>query len=126
MHIIVKKTPSNRRFHRHFNHAIGEMVHTRADYLRALKEHDLVPYKKPSHRDPKYKASAWAHEMVEEIRKTKGNPGGRFYDELAKKGYGPRKLMQMKRKTQEADEIGLTRLNNMEGGFLNDSTSHNK
>lgn len=119
--IIVKKETESKRFKPHMNYAIGKYIHTREEYLRELKQRDLIPYdeaKKIAESRQKelnkpHKSSKWAHDMVEELKRSKGKPGGAYYAELEKRGYGAEKIRQMKRSAEKAQDIK----NSKSGGF---------
>lgn len=111
MDIIIKKTPSNRAFHPHMNHALGKYYHSKHDYLSDMKKAGLEPYDgyRKEYKPKKYKPSKWAHEMVE-ARRHMSKASGRWRDEVNRvSGYKPEVHDKM---------IGKTKLNNMEGGFL--------
>lgn len=111
-----KNQPSkSQRFHAHYSQALGKMVHTKDDYLREVKKAGLIPQKeaekiaesKRREMDKPYKTSAWARDMVKEIKRTDGKVGGAFYDQLAKKGYDLKKINSSKNK-KRADQISKT------------------
>ena len=57
-------------FPKHFNHALGKMIHTREDYLKEMKAQGCEPYRPESVRkvnSKPYKPSQWAHEVVRAI-----------------------------------------------------------
>lgn len=101
-----KNQPSqNRSFRPHFNRSIvdkqnpnGTYIGSRKEYEQKLKEHNLVPYD-PSikHKEKKYKPSKEAHEAVEHIKKTNGNPSGGYYAWLEKKGITKKKIETLKK-----------------------------
>ena len=108
--IIIKGKNSSRsslRFKSHFNRSIvsqanphGTYIHTKDQYLKELKDKNLVPYRKDDykHKEPDIKISDEAHSAVEHIRQTKGRPGSGFYNWLEKKGMGLEKIRGMKEK----------------------------
>lgn len=95
MIIIVKKFGSDSRkapaFKPHYNRELGKYYHSKTDYYGDLKKKGLIPFTEatPVERKP-YKASKWAHDMVNTVkqgsRKGKFVPGDRFIKELKKKG----------------------------------------
>lgn len=110
--IIIKgknQPSSSKRFKPHYSvvfptkkKAVGQMIWTKEDYLKKIKENNLVPYEKPKPKpEKKYKASKWAHEMVETIKRSKGNPGSAFYRELEKKGFSRDRIKKMNQKSQK-------------------------
>lgn len=122
VNIIVKAESESKRFKPHMNYAIGKYIHTKADYLKELKQNDLIPYdegkkiadaKRREMEKPR-KTSKWGHDMVEEIRRSKGKPGGAYYAELEKRGYGPEKIRQMKRAADKASSIKNKKIGGME------------
>ena len=100
MYIIIKgkNQPSeNKQFKPHYNNAMGKYIGSKEEYKQTMKDMNLVPYEKPKPKEePKYKPSKWAHEMANEIKRSDGKPGGVFYDQLAKRGYGPDKMKKAK------------------------------
>lgn len=118
--IIIRGETENKRFRPHMNHAIGEYIHTREDYLRGMKKHGLIPQEeakkiaesKRRESEAPRKPSRWAHEMVEEMRRSKGKPGSAYYAQLEKRGYGSEKIKKMKKAADRAKG-----LNSNFGGF---------
>jgi len=108
--LIINRESKSLRFKPHKNEALGKYVHTKKDYLDGLKEHGLIPQSEARaiakavrrDQDKQRKPSKWAHEMVEELCRTKGNPGGAYYNQLEKKGYGKEKIKKMKRDGERA------------------------
>ena len=115
--IIVKgknQPSSSKRFVPHMNWAMGKYVHTKQDYLDTMKKMDLVPYEKPKEQgDPVYKSSKWSHDMVNEIQRSGGKPGSKFYQELEKKGVSREKIKQMNDNRRTLDYI-----DNSKGGYF--------
>lgn len=93
----------SRRFQPHYNHAFGEYVQTKEDYLSKMKKGNYVPYQEaPKQEKKKYTPSKWARDMVNQIHKdtdSRGNyqPSGKFIKELDKKGAfeGQKKLKKL-------------------------------
>ena len=68
------------RFHSHYNHALGKMIHTKKDYLAEMKAQGVVPANSPEavakkYEKHTYKPSGWAHEMVNAIKKQTDKDG---------------------------------------------------
>lgn len=110
MSVSIRMGNSSERFKPHMNEALGQYIHTKEDYLRLIKKHGLIPQKeaqkiaeaKRREQDKPYKASKWAHDMVGEIQRSGGKPGGVFYSELSKKGYNVKKMKQMEAAKKKA------------------------
>lgn len=123
MNVIIRGDGESKRFKPHMNMAIGKYIHTREDYLRELKKNNLIPQEearkiaeqKKRERERPHKPSKWAHEMVEELRRSKGNPGTAYYKELEKKGYGYDRIQQMKKTSERAKNL------DSKGGFTDGS-----
>lgn len=107
---------TTRLFKSHFNRELcdkenpnGKWIGTRAEYLKELKEKNLVPYNKSDYSkttEKPIKISKEAHQAVEHIRKTKGNPGSGWYKWLESKGMGKDKIMELKRKAEHVAKTG--------------------
>jgi len=115
MDIIVRKNATHRMFRPHMNHALGKYYHTKEDYLKDMKAGGFEPYDPKSVPQPKregYKPSKWAHDMIDSVQyDKKGKPiiGDRFKEEILDKN---------NMKPVPDGLIGKTKLNNMEGGWL--------
>lgn len=104
-------------FKPHFNRSMGRYYHTSADYYGDLKSKGMIPYNPADAKPPErkgYTQSTWAKEMLKTIKTaskdSKGRPilGGRFHEELEKRGVSLRK--------NKRD----SRLNPNEGGVFSD------
>ena len=118
MEIIVKKNASHSMFRPHYNSSMGKKYYTKDDYMSDLKKHGLEPYNpkdvKPYKRK-EYKPSAWARSMVRNIQHDKhGKPivGDRYWDEINRRGV----VSHAKAKKMKLDL--RSKINNMEGGFI--------
>jgi len=73
-----------------YNRALGKHITSKKDYFETMKKMGCAPSDKVTvgSKDLKpYEPSKWAREMVSDIKSRNGKkPGGKFYDELAKKG----------------------------------------
>lgn len=108
--IIIKgknQPDRNLRFKPHYNRSIvsksnpnGTYIHDKKQYADELKKNNLVPYNPEGHKaeDKSYKPSKWCHDMVDEIQRTDGNPGGAYYEQLKKKGMTKEKLTKLREK----------------------------
>lgn len=109
--IIVRKGPSNKAFHPHYNHALGTYISTSRQYLSEMKRQGCEPYD-PSKvvrraRKP-YTPSKMAHEMIESVRH--GHVGDVFKEQLRRMGARP----MPKRLLAAYDKTGT-------GGFATDA-----
>lgn len=103
--IIIRGGENRKSFRPHHNVALGGYIHTREDYLKGLKKHNLIPQAeaqkiaaaKRREMNKDYKPTKWAHEMVEVVRRSNGKPGSAFYDQLAKRGYDVNKMAKSKK-----------------------------
>lgn len=93
MIIIVKKYSNSQRFFPHYSNSFGKFVHTKADYLKEMKERKLEPYN-PNQKGrvvPDPKISKEGKEVIKSIydqtdRKGNFNPSGRLKEKLIKSG----------------------------------------
>lgn len=111
------------RFKPHYNRAMGKKYYTKKDYLGDMKKMGLEPYdpsKVKKVESKPYQPSEKARRMISSLQKDKqGNyiVGDRYKDELRNMGMAASKqATDMKKELK--DNIGRTRLNNMEGGYL--------
>ncbi len=82
------------KFKRHYNHALGKMIHTKDDYLSEIKKHNLEPVKSDQ-VDHKFKKKAYsgvseeARRMMNSVsysRDGKPNIGDRYIEKLKSMG----------------------------------------
>jgi len=83
------------RFKDHYNHALGKRIHTKEDYLKEIKKHNLEPVKSDQ-VDHKFKKKSYsgvsedARRMMNSVsydRKTgKPNIGDRYIEKLKSMG----------------------------------------
>ena len=93
------------RFKPHFNRELGKTYYSSRDYVADMKKAGIEPYN-PSgikHNAPKpYVESEWARSMKQDIVDRKGRPaGGRFVDELKKRGYTQEKADYARKLAEE-------------------------
>jgi len=97
--------PKPPKFSPHFNKELGKRYYTAKDYYSDMKKAGLEPYNPDSvkKRESKpYERSAWANHMLQDIRNRAGrNPGERFLNELAKRGYTNERAEQARRIANE-------------------------
>jgi len=94
------------KFKTHFNRELGKKYYSEKDYYSDMKKAGLEPYNPNSvkrHSPKPYVASEWARDMQQDIRDRKGRaPGGRFIEELRKRGYTQERANEAMRIAKES------------------------
>lgn len=109
---IIIRNSESKRFKPHMNQAMGKYIHTKDEYLKTMKDMNLVPYEKQKEKlEPSLEKTQWAQDMGKRIQS--GNLGSSFYKELEKKGYGPEKIKKMNTSLKKE----ATKINTKNGGF---------
>jgi hypothetical protein len=119
--IIVRKHSTSRRFHPHYNSALGKYIHTKEDYLREMKSGGFEPYD-PNVKEKgikKHQMSPWVREVTNSIKehtkRGKFEPSGRLINEMKRRGC-------LYTKQQMADYAALpSHYQTDKGGFADDS-----
>lgn len=110
-------------FTSHFNRELcdkdnphGKYISSEKEYAQELKKRNLEPYDPSKVRktgERPMKPSKWARDMVNEIKRTNGNVGSSFYNEIKKKGIN---VENMNKASKKAKDLGLN--NSSKGGFV--------
>lgn len=89
------------KFHIHYNKELGKKFYSERDYKEAMKKAGVEPYNPDSvqKRESKpYQQSEWAKGMLKDVADRRGRaPGGRFIEELARRGYTNQRAEEARR-----------------------------